>query len=490
MLVIELRFPAGRYHATPWGRHVNEGAPEWPPSPYRLIRGLYDVWRRKRSEWPETRVMPLLKALASAPPSFLLPPASASHTRSFLSENTEDPNDRKLIFDAFVALAPRAQVLIGWAGAPLSSTEEADLDELLSLLNYLGRSESWVAAGVIRGVRDVAWNCHPSTAPGDAEELVPVACAVPFARYEASPAFASGPKKKGKTTTSTRIEWLDALGWSTSDLMAARRSEPPAFEQVSYARSSRCFDLVRSPKRPTERASVHGVLCAFESKVLPLVTATLEVAERVRRKLMGIHKRISGDSRLLSARFSGKDPEGNPLQGHRHVYVLPIDRDRDGRLDHLLIVCREPLEHDERLALDRLRSIWQANGKPDLRVIPIQWGRLDELLPPRRRFVSATPFVPARHYRQGRGALSEWLAEEVRREASNHGLPAPTRVAMVPKLMGGARDFRWIEFRRSRKGDRVRPGYGFSIEFAEPVAGPVALGYGAHFGLGLFLSDD
>ena len=23
---VELRFPAGRYHATPWGRHVNEGA--------------------------------------------------------------------------------------------------------------------------------------------------------------------------------------------------------------------------------------------------------------------------------------------------------------------------------------------------------------------------------------------------------------------------------------------------------------------------------
>jgi len=33
MLTIELRFPAGRYHATPWGRSANEADVEWPPSP-------------------------------------------------------------------------------------------------------------------------------------------------------------------------------------------------------------------------------------------------------------------------------------------------------------------------------------------------------------------------------------------------------------------------------------------------------------------------
>ncbi len=37
MLAIALRFPLGRFHATPWGRHVNEGAPEWPPSPWHAV---------------------------------------------------------------------------------------------------------------------------------------------------------------------------------------------------------------------------------------------------------------------------------------------------------------------------------------------------------------------------------------------------------------------------------------------------------------------
>jgi CRISPR-associated protein Csb2 len=30
------------------------------------------------------------------------------------------------------------------------------------------------------------------------------------------------------------------------------------------------------------------------------------------------------------------------------------------------------------------------------------------------------------------------------------------------------------------------PGYGFKLEFAEPISHPVALGYACHFGLGQF----
>ena len=40
MLAIKFTFTANRYHATQWGRHVNEGVPEWPPSPWRILRGI------------------------------------------------------------------------------------------------------------------------------------------------------------------------------------------------------------------------------------------------------------------------------------------------------------------------------------------------------------------------------------------------------------------------------------------------------------------
>jgi hypothetical protein len=43
-----------------------------------------------------------------------------------------------------------------------------------------------------------------------------------------------------------------------------------------------------------------------------------------------------------------------------------------------------------------------------------------------------------------------------------------------------------MEFRRNRKDDRVRSGYGVRIEFSERVPEALALGYGCHFGLGQF----
>lgn len=50
---------------------------------------------------------------------------------------------------------------------------------------------------------------------------------------------------------------------------------------------------------------------------------------------------------------------------------------------------------------------------------------------------------------------------------------------------------RWLEFKRHRRGDKPTVGgcYGFRIVFAEEVFGPVALGYGCHRGLGLFMME-
>src|ERR1700681_2435597 len=166
MLLIEFTFPAGRYHATAWGRHVNEGVPEWPPSPYRLVRALYDAWKRKRPEWEEPRVNSLLSTLSSAPPLYRLPDATVSHTRSFLSKNEEDPQSKTLIFDGFVVLSPRSTVLMGWPEAALDVRASNDLDKLLSVLNYLGRSESWIEARVVPGVSAVEWNCFSEAHPG------------------------------------------------------------------------------------------------------------------------------------------------------------------------------------------------------------------------------------------------------------------------------------------------------------------------------------
>ena len=72
MTVLQLSFPAGRFHATPWGRHVNEGAVEWPPSPWRIVRALIATWHWKaKADVPEAVMRSLVTALAALTESSL-----------------------------------------------------------------------------------------------------------------------------------------------------------------------------------------------------------------------------------------------------------------------------------------------------------------------------------------------------------------------------------------------------------------------------------
>src|SRR5271155_5507766 len=108
-VIIRLTFPGGQYHATPWGRHVNEGVPEWPPSPWRLLRALVAVWKRTCPDVPEQTVKRILTALA-APPRFSLPPIIVAHTRHYMPLGKKSPKEitgggTSLIFDTFASVS-------------------------------------------------------------------------------------------------------------------------------------------------------------------------------------------------------------------------------------------------------------------------------------------------------------------------------------------------------------------------------------------------
>ncbi len=107
MLSIELRFPTGRYHATPWDQHVNEGGVEWPPSPWRLLRALVATWHLKAShEIDATELTSLIEALAETPPTYRLPTAIGAHTRHYMPIGKLDKGIEKTtkVFDTFVHL--------------------------------------------------------------------------------------------------------------------------------------------------------------------------------------------------------------------------------------------------------------------------------------------------------------------------------------------------------------------------------------------------
>ena len=146
MFGLAFRFPAGRYHATPWGRNVNEADVAWPPEPWRILRALIACYWRKgdRERWSEDDLARLIDALARDLPVFHLPGGAIhAHTRHYMPIRKGKSESRTLVFDAFLHLPVGAEVQIIWEGVTLEGDLLDLAGDLASGMGYLGRAESW-----------------------------------------------------------------------------------------------------------------------------------------------------------------------------------------------------------------------------------------------------------------------------------------------------------------------------------------------------------
>ena len=406
MTVITLRFLAGAYRANPWGRHVNEGIVEWPPSPFRLARALVDSAFRRFSDWPPERVAQAVETLAGHP-RFFLPQASASHIRLFMSSNKEEASKRQRIVDAFASVRRDEPVLMELdPNAPQDGAVLADLSTLLESLNYLGRSESWVEAKIDTETQPTNRNCGPVDSPFQIaqsnQEKVQVACLRPRESYEAlSPKPMLGKGKKARPRS-----WLEAICMGSKDIYAEGWSHHPALLPLDYLRPANGLCPMGVASKEQISIPFRFARFALTSSVLPRIETTLVLAERIRRHLMGINRRIeNGDSKAISPLFSGKDSAGNAATGHRHAFLVPKDDDQDGRLDHLEVWGTDSFSMTEIQVLDGLKSIWQEGGRPDIEFL------LTDLLDSRpvvssRSWSALLPLLPLVTTDEGEGISS------------------------------------------------------------------------------------
>ena len=543
MIAISFTFLAGRYHATPWGRHVNEGAVEWPPSPWRILRAIIATWKRKLNDVSESEMKPILQALSS-PPTFLLPPASTGHTRHYMPLGLKSIKDKitkvktvkvdtALVFDTFVALGREQTLVVCWSEATLTDSQRVVLTRLVSNLGTLGRSESWCEAMVLgdsfdaegRGRRRQSLPLATGAVRSD-QELIRVLCLDPEVAFsqthvmlETTTTIGSGKAKVTTSTTSSRYDPAWNICMETSQLHKEKWSDPPGSKWVQYTRPRDCFKVEPATRQKSRAASLRPQVIRFalDSTVLPLATHTLPIAESARRMLMGVLGRnteVNG-VRGRSDVFSGKDERGDPLAGHVHTFFLPTDEDGDGRLDHLTLFSRDGFGPDEMRAIDKLREIkpfGRDNSAHPLRVLLLGHGVLSDYQPlpikPSTVWQSATPYIATRHAKTrgpSRVDLSDWDARVAFLTADLRAQLAAVRADLSAECIANARITaipaggpfqvvgRWrpIEFVRSRSksGDdgRTRPSGAFRIEFETSIHGPIALGANSHFGMGLFL---
>lgn len=482
MITIGVRLISGKFHATPWGRFPNEGVTEWPPSPYRLFRALVASWKTAHPHVRREDVEGLLLKLASQVPSFHLPPSSIGHTRHYMPPGHYMPphsGNTNLIMDTFVLVSKTDAIRIVWPDVILDHDEVRLLDDLLRGLHYFGRSESWCEAHVEDPKADkVKPNCEPYSEGvdlhgGDAE-LVPVL--VPTADVS-----------------------IDDLIETTSTMRKNGRLYPKGSQTRQYLRTKVPHNAV-SAEPSSKETVIEVVRYTVIDKVKPHITESLVIADTMRKAAMG---KFGGDEGARSPLLSGKDESGNVLKGHVHASYLPTDEDGDSFIDHVMVVARGISANPgkELDALMRVKSLWAPSLKGSVRLAFEGYGKIEEfssipIFKTSKKWRTATPLVLSRHMkvrkRNGVAVVKDSAGEQIRKElAERYGINTVVIEYTDPREhMHGSRS-RPFEFKRFRKNDRPGGGaYGLFLEFEHPVRGPLCLGYGSHFGLGLFVPDE
>lgn len=517
MLTLAFTFPAGRYHGTPWGRHVNEADVGWPPDAWRLTRALIATWHRKLDpgQFPRERLVDLLATLAAEPPSYALPDAVHFHTRHYMPVRDKP----SLIFDAFAQVGRDAKLICHWQGIDLTPPQTELLDALLAVIGYLGRAESWVSATRIQDWSG-ACDCYPSEetidtmtgevrgdliqlwlpqSPGRYEDVraAQIAAALNRARAETldkrAAALAEGKKtlpdpNKAKVPAAILAtlpeDWLDAVSLDTGDLQAVGWSAPPAARQIYYLHPKDALRFMAAglpPARPRHTAgTVTTARFALYGKPLPRITDAVRVGELLRLALMGRARRLFGE--VIPASLSGHDlPAGNR---HGHAFFLP-EANPQGRIDHLLVHAPDGLDTQAQAAIADLAVIYSREGA-EWRVLleglgqPNDFDAHSTVLRRATCWESVTPYLHPWHRKRGFE-----VTDQIVRECALRGLPEPSVIEPLPDRQPRALDFHRFRSKRGLK-QPDRQGRMLRLEFPEPTPGPLALGFGCHYGLGLF----
>ena len=537
MIALRFRFITGRWHATAWGSHVNEGVPDWPPAPWRIYRALIATWFHKhRALVDETSVRSLVDALAAAVPSYALPTATSAHTRHYMPVNAGNKEQRTKIFDTFVHVAPGEYLTVLWP-VELNPAQRELLAALLGSLNYLGRAESLVEALLLPPNTELPIpNAHPITeaTPLVAEEepirLLASMTVQDYKEWTDAQTKETAKAKTGKKAKQNALppSLFDALLADTGDLKAAGWSQPPGSRWIDYARPSEAFRIApaRQPRPSDRRPTVARF--AIVSDVPPSITQALSLGERFHRALVSISEKISdnsGNAGIPAQVFTGCDADGIPLTGHSHTYYLSEADPLRGTVKYLTLFARMGFDSEAQRALEQLRKTWGYDGH-NLQLILLGTGAPENFVESKAEqsrslplssatiWESHTPFVPTRHLKTRKNGepkldecglaigspeheLRRLLREEseLRQRLGESGFPEPLKIEPITTLPIGGRRIRWLEFQRTRKHGDGRhaagnSGYGFRITFPSEVTGPIALGYGAHFGLGLFVPEE
>lgn len=431
---------------------------EWPPHPARVFSALRSV--------ASSEALPALRALELLPPPRLhASDALASRSRTYVVTNAVAPKGGNLnhpgrtsgLRERRSAFPMQSRVQLVWASDDTLNDEAvACLDSLARRVPYLGRSTSVVLMGVRR--------VHEISIPDGLDVFEPVGdgpgelqLRVPYPGY---------------TDELNTLHEQGLSAWQASDGARARRT----YQRLGELEAESPAATFQSPYRDL-------VVLRFRDqrpagRLLPIFTAAL-------RSMV-----MSQTKEPLPPALHGHGFEGNP---HVAYLGLPVCGSpfADGHLVGLAVAVPGMDEATRRRILSGIlgsgvdgtvvlhvpgfRNDFVLEYRPDeplpRAASPWHWRRAS------RRWVTATPIVLDRYPKSGE------LAAGVLQSVALAGFPTPELVEVsTAGMITGAVNLRPQELPRRARG---RLFCHARVTFDQPVAGPVIVGAGRYFGVGL-----
>lgn len=473
-VLVQVSLLSGRYHAHPWGEaQYAMAGPEWPPSPWRLLRGLAARWFDANPH-PITdfRRDDLLSALGRAgPPVMWLPPVSFAEVPYY--QPLKEHSNRRLHFDHFAVLSE------GDEGAcfcfeyelNLSNSQRSDLAMLMARMTYFGRSES---------------RAHLSLVEAPPQNLTRVV----VASDHDSPAYFRRRVLVARDPFTGPDLWAATHGGGhlVQRMIKRGRRRPPNTEWIDYAvprkliRSS--LDL-RRPTRPREHPHVTAVQYGMFRRVPIGLPELVRVAREIRDHVVRRFEAATGEQ---SRRLTGREADDSVATGHRHAFWLPEPYEGTGSLHRCTVWLPDGANGIDPRELDALLGVQRILASDDypILVIPEHVIKESPELNPSRYWQSLTPFLASRNSRQGRRIVSP--ADELQRmvEESTGARPHVTWRS-GPGSLGRLTRVRTHNYAPGQWRWTKRAAAWFDLEFERPVVIPRPFGADAHFGLGRFV---
>lgn len=541
---LDITFLTGRYTATAFDDRARA---EWPPHPARVFGALVATWAEGGEDSAERRALEWLAAL-DPPPSVVAPRSAPERLVPVFVPVNDDHSvsqpyaARTALIEAEAALSAaagegpkmhakaekgRAKALarlqaetIKAVSPPQGAASGEDLRRARSVLPETRARQPRSFASVVPNSERFAlrWDAelpaeHATALSSLAGRVVRLGHSSSLVRarlVSEAPGEAFRPDDDGDVVLRVpRRGQLDAL----VEAHRGHRGVEPRILPCGFQRY-RHGDATAPERCSTSGMAGEWIVFAREGGAPVTTLATLAVAAAIRGAL------LRHADQPPTTVLSGHDANGSPT-AFPHAAFVPLpsvaSAHADGRILGVALILPRDVGATDRVAVLRAVGRWEDRERGDAAddepVVRLVMGRTGELLlrrhafgapplatldraawaAPSRVWTSATPIALDRHPGDlehgspaSRARAFAEAEESVAASCEHVGLPRPSGVEVSRSVLlpGAEKPIRFPPFPRGRDRPR-RLLVHARLTFADLVQGPVLLGAGRHFGLGL-----